>query len=328
LDWFNVLIAQTLAQLRTEALHDDALLKSLSEVLNGPAKPDFVGPISVTEMSLGEEFPIFSNCRIVPVDEADVEVKSVGEGTRLLARLDVDLSDAITLGVETKLLLNYPLPVVAVLPVALAVSVVRFSGTVRIVFTVRDIDTDILIQLSISFIPSTSNESDNSEPGSPGPTTLAFSFLPDYRLDLSVRSLLGSRSRLQDVPKIAQLVESRIHDWLEDRCVEPRYQQIVLPSMWPRRKNTRGGETGEEETDETALEERDTRQGHPIAGADTAREQHVHSSMKYEDSLEARIAADGRTLPQQDATEGARRRNLTSKDNTSTEDFTIPGRFQ
>jgi hypothetical protein len=131
LDWFNVLIAQTLAHLRTEALHDDALLKSLSQVLNGPAKPDFVGPISVTEMALGEEFPIFSNCRIIPVDEAGVEVRNIEESTRLLARLDVDLSDAITLGVETKLLLNYPMPLAAVLPVALAVSVVRFSGTVR-----------------------------------------------------------------------------------------------------------------------------------------------------------------------------------------------------
>jgi maintenance of morphology protein 1 len=38
--------------------------------------------------------------------------------------LDVDLNDVITLGVETKLVLNYPKPVVAVLPVALAVSLV------------------------------------------------------------------------------------------------------------------------------------------------------------------------------------------------------------
>jgi maintenance of mitochondrial morphology protein 1 len=126
-----VLVAQTLAQLRTEALHDDALLKSLTDMVNGSAKPDYVGPVTITELALGEEFPIFSNCRIIPVNEAGAEVKSVGESTRLLARLDVDLSDAITLGIETKLLLNYPLPVVAVLPVALAVSVEKFSGTVR-----------------------------------------------------------------------------------------------------------------------------------------------------------------------------------------------------
>jgi maintenance of morphology protein 1 len=71
---------------------------------------------------------------------------------------------------------------------------------------------------------------------------MVFTFLDDYRLDFSIRSLLGSRSRLQDVPKIAQLVESRLHQWFDDRCVEPRFQEIALPSMWPRKKNTRGGD--------------------------------------------------------------------------------------
>ncbi|KAI9808529.1 MAG: ERMES complex subunit mmm1 [Sarcosagium campestre] len=216
LDWFNVLVAQTIAQFRNDAQHDDAILSSLDSLLNGSQKPDFLDEIRVTEFSLGEDFPIFSNCRIIPVEE-DSEGQSRGDGGRLQARMDVDLSDFITLGVETKLLLNYPKPFTAVLPIALAVSVVRFSGT-----------------LSISFVPS-------SPPG-PSPTTLAFSFLDDYRLDLSVRSLVGSRSRLQDVPKIAQLLEARLHNWFDERCVEPRFQQIILPSLWPRKQNTRGGE--------------------------------------------------------------------------------------
>ncbi len=224
LDWFNVLIAQTIAQFRADAQHDDAIFTSLTKALNGSARPDFLDEIKITELSLGEDFPIFSNCRVIPVDEdgfagTGSRGQSVGgnarEHGRLQARMDVDLSDFITLAVETKLLLNYPKPLVAALPVALAVSVVRFSGT-----------------LSISFIP-----------GSPlNATTLAFSFLDDYRLDLSVRSLVGSRSRLQDVPKIAQLVEARLHTWFDERCVEPRFQQIELPSLWPRKKNTRGGD--------------------------------------------------------------------------------------
>lgn len=146
--------------------------------------------------------------------------KGEDDGTkRLQARMDVDLSDFITLALETKLVLNYPKPRSAVLPVALSVSVVRFSGT-----------------LSISFVP--------SNPSHPSPTTMAFSFLDDYRLDLSIRSLVGSKSRLQDVPKIAQLIEARLHTWFDERCVEPRFQQIELPSLWPRKKNTRGGDEG------------------------------------------------------------------------------------
>jgi maintenance of morphology protein 1 len=221
-----VLVAQTIAQFRSDAQHDDAILTSLTKALNRSSRPDFLDEIKVTELSLGEDFPIFSNCRVIPVDEDGLALEvggnnssrnSAREGARLQARMDVDLSDFITLALETKLLLNYPKPLSAVLPIALAVSVVRFSGT-----------------LSISFIP--------SNPSHPSPTTMAFSFLDDYRLDLSIRSLVGSRSRLQDVPKIAQLVEARLHTWFDERCVEPRFQQIALPSLWPRKKNTRGGE--------------------------------------------------------------------------------------
>ncbi|KAI1803228.1 hypothetical protein F4811DRAFT_525979 [Daldinia bambusicola] len=232
LDWFNVLIAQTIAQFRSDAQQDDAILTSLTKALNGTSRPSFLDEIKVTELTLGEDFPIFSNCRIIPVDEDGLSLntgpngekrfdanssRAKREGSRLQARMDVDLSDMITLALETKILLNYPKRLTAVLPVALAVSVVRFSGT-----------------LSISFIP--------SNPSQSTPTMMTFSFLDDYRLDFSVRSLVGSRSRLQDVPKIAQLVESRLHRWFDERAVEPRFQEIALPSLWPRKKNTRGGD--------------------------------------------------------------------------------------
>ncbi|CAK7269113.1 ERMES complex subunit mmm1 [Sporothrix epigloea] len=230
LDWFNVLIAQTIAQFRNDAQHNDAILTSLTKALNGTSRPDFLDEIRVTELSLGEDFPIFSNCRIIPVDEDGYATNVPGlsssglhdglaGATRLQARMDVDLSDMITLAIETKLLLNYPRRLSAVLPVALAVSVVRFSGT-----------------LSVSFVP--------SNPAQATPTKMIFAFLDDYRLDFSIRSLLGSRSRLQDVPKIAQLVESRLHRWFDERAVEPLFQEIELPSLWPRMKNARGGGAG------------------------------------------------------------------------------------
>ncbi|KAF2128677.1 hypothetical protein P153DRAFT_386793 [Dothidotthia symphoricarpi CBS 119687] len=250
LDWFNVLIAQTIAQLRADARQDNAVLTSLTDILNGGVKPDWIGDIHVTEIALGDEFPIFSNCRVMPAEDSGVG--GVDE-TRLQAKMDVDLSDVITIGIETTLNLNWPKPMSAVLPVALAVSIVRFSGT-----------------LALSFIPSSSPDAQKHQdaehadakpppstptPKSPKtpapappqehphrPTTLSFTFLHDYRLDLSVRSLVGSRSRLQDVPKIAQLIESRVHAWFDERAVEPRFQQIVLPSLWPRKHNTRGGE--------------------------------------------------------------------------------------
>lgn len=257
LDWFNVLIAQTLAQYRQTAyiLKDSptsSILDSLTETLNNPEKkPSFIDKITITDISLGEEFPIFSNCRVIAIDDPN------SDGGRLQALMDVDLSDDnLSLAIETSLILNYPKPYSAVLPVALAISVVRFSGTLCISFVPGATDSSDTLSPSPSpdstspdqNTPGRSNTSpgsDNTKPedatnsktGIPK-TSLAFSFLPDYRLDLSVRSLIGSRSRLQDVPKVAQLVEARVRSWFEERVVEPRVQVVALPGIWPRMGRT------------------------------------------------------------------------------------------
>ena len=210
-------------------------------------KPDYVGEINVTELALGEEFPILSNCRIGPVhkpqkDGHDLRPPSAGgggggesasstgdpfAGPRLQARMDVDLSDFMTLGIETTLHLNYPYPLTATLPISIAVSLVRFSGT-----------------LSISFLPSSqtpqfSTDHPETSSSSPTPQTLAFSLQPDYRLDIHTTSQIGSRSRLQDMPKIGQLVDASLRSWIGERLVEPRVQQIVIPALWPRKGNVR-----------------------------------------------------------------------------------------
>ena len=245
LDWFNVLIAQTIAQYRQTAysLKDSApneppsILSSLSAALNDPEKrPGFLDEIKITEISLGDEFPIFSNVRVVSVEDDSTATT----GGRLQALMDVDLSDDnLTLAIETCLVLNYPKPRSAILPVALAVSVVRFSGT-----------------LSISFVPATQDDGPVMKPAvlSPGnpKTNLAFSFLPDYRLDLSVRSLIGSRSRLQDLPKIAQVVDARVQAWFEERVVEPRVQVVGLPGLWPRMVKTRVREAQDDDRPTTS----------------------------------------------------------------------------
>ncbi|KAL3263470.1 hypothetical protein ABHI18_001768 [Aspergillus niger] len=263
LDWFNVLIAQTIAQYRQTAylLKDSptsSILSSLNAALNNPEKkPSFIDKINVTDISLGEEFPIFSNCRIIAVDDPN------SDGGRLQALMDVDLSDDnLSIAIETSLLLNYPKPCSAILPVALSVSVVRFSGTLCI--SLVPASTPPLHTPSPSPSPPTADgnprgkttgdanaraadeEADGLPPKTGSPkSNVAFSFLPDYRLDLSVRSLIGSRSRLQDVPKVAQLVEARVHAWFEERVVEPRVQVVGLPDLWPRMGRT-GVRTGDD----------------------------------------------------------------------------------
>lgn len=255
MDWFNVLIAQTIAQYRQTAysLKDSptsSILSSLTAAMNNPEKkPSFVDKINVTDISLGEEFPIFSNCRIIAVEDPN------SDGGRLQALLDVDVSDDnLSIAVETSLVLNYPKPRSAILPIALSVSVVRFSGTLCISLipaSTQPLHTPATSPApdagpsGASAFPEGSSSQEHETLKSSPKSNVAFSFLPDYRLDLSTRSLIGSRSRLQDVPKVAQLVEARVHSWFEERVVEPRVQVVGLPDLWPRMGRT-GVRTGED----------------------------------------------------------------------------------
>ncbi|KAF1809285.1 hypothetical protein P152DRAFT_442213 [Eremomyces bilateralis CBS 781.70] len=336
LDWFNVLVAQTLAQLRADALHEGAIVRSLESVLNGPLKPSWVGDMRITEIALGEEFPIFSNCRVIPVEEGEnghvgMGV-SAGEGARLQAQMDVDLGDVITLGVETTVRLNYPKPLIAVLPVALAVSVVRFSGT-----------------LSLSLPSSPTRNS----------TALTFTFHPNYTLALRTSSLVGSRARLTNLPKLAELIEAQVRRWFEDRVVSPRFQQVALPSLWPRMRNARGGEpddsddrqstapeeTARESRSDSKMRGRDRSRGHrrpsTAQGENHAAPDHDHlrtSSSARDpnaDDIEHRAPDEGLRLRDsearsRDADEGLRFRSAGSRSRESemratTDGFKIPG---
>ena len=67
---------------------------------------------------------------------------------------------------------------------------------------------------------------------------------------------MGARSRLQDIPKISQLVESRVRLWFVERCVQPRYQRVVLPNFWPSRAKE-GSQAQEQEGDQETTPDED-----------------------------------------------------------------------
>ena len=252
LDWFNVLVAQTISQVRAEALLSENIYHSLNDFLSELDLPEYLDKINLTEIDIGDDFPIFSNCRIT---------HSKDNSGRLEAKIDVDLSDTLTIGIDTKLLLNYPKPATAVLPVQLSVSIVRFSGCLTVsLANTHDLELMDFDAFDKENLTSSPNKNDDRRGASIFKNTdkeqdtkaklkrdvqentqiaLLFSFSPDYRLEFMVKSLIGSRAKLQDVPKISALVESKLRSWFTERCVEPRFQVIKLPSMWPRRKNTR-----------------------------------------------------------------------------------------
>ncbi|SCU79352.1 LAFA_0B02586g1_1 [Lachancea sp. 'fantastica'] len=221
LDWFNVLIAQTIQQFREEALQKDNIVHSLNDFVSRRSEelPQYLDTIKITELDIGEDFPIFSNCRIQYSPNSNKQ--------RLEAKIDIDLSDRLALGIETKLLVNYPKAFAAALPVQLTVSVVRFQACLTVSLTSAE-------EFKPTEEDGASYESDNGSG-----YFLMFSFSPEYRLEFDIESLIGARSKLQNIPKIGSLIEYQIKKWFVERCVEPRFQFIKLPSLWPRSKNTR-----------------------------------------------------------------------------------------
>ncbi|ODV84880.1 hypothetical protein CANARDRAFT_186107, partial [[Candida] arabinofermentans NRRL YB-2248] len=207
LDWFNVLIAQMISQFRNEALTNDNIYYSLTEAFQSSIIPDYLDKITISEINIGDDYPIFSNCRI-----------KNNEG-RLEAKIDVDVSDTFTLALETKLLINTPKPLSASLPIKLSVSIVRFSGC-----------------LTVSLISTTDAEEID---GTTKKIGLMFTFSPDFRLEFEVKSLIGSRTKLENIPRISSIIENVLRNWFIERCIEPRFQFIQLPSLWPRKRTTR-----------------------------------------------------------------------------------------
>ncbi|KAI9255181.1 hypothetical protein BDA99DRAFT_518107 [Phascolomyces articulosus] len=204
-DWLNVLLAQALMAYRDDATINNRLILAVDEVLNGGVRPGFVGHIHVTELKLGEEFPIFSSARIRPSDD-------IGS---MRAEIDFEYNDQITLGMETQLILNWPKKAFAALPVSLLLSVVRFSGT-----------------LTIEMInpPETA-----TKPERPLERYIAISSYSDFVLDFNVRSLIGSRTKLEDLPKLTDLITTKLRNVYIDKLVYPMFVKVKVPKMWEER---------------------------------------------------------------------------------------------
>jgi len=98
-------------------------------------RTDSQDPIQVTALSLGSAYPLLSNARIRPSDgQGHIVSFDVREfGTQLIiqrAEIDIDYLDSTSLSLSTSLLINFPRPRFAVLPVSLGVQLASIGGTV------------------------------------------------------------------------------------------------------------------------------------------------------------------------------------------------------
>ena len=63
------------------------------------------------------------------------------------------------------------------------------------------------------------------------PPLLYLSLHPDFTLHMQTKSLIGSRAKLQDIPKVEQLVIARLRGYIVDKVVWPRKWAVRLPAV-------------------------------------------------------------------------------------------------
>lgn len=101
------------------------------------------------------------------------------------------------------------------LPVTLNVSLSLFAATVSILFPLEAHNVNFF-QLLVT----------PPDPLSPHPT-LTVSLMPDFVLELNTTSLMGSRAKLADVPKLHELIQAQVRRVLTERGT----WKVVLPYL-------------------------------------------------------------------------------------------------
>ena len=106
----------------------------------------------------------------------------------------------------------------------------------------------LLLQIAIQFHHPVTSPSDSTPPDS-NPlltsstnSTLSFSILNDAQIEFSVKSLVGHRTKVKDLPKLTKLITEKLKSWLLKEVIWPKRKEIVLSSGWGNECQVGGGE--------------------------------------------------------------------------------------
>lgn len=107
-------------------------------------------------------------------------------------------TDTVSISLTTSYLFNYPMKSFARLPVSLTIALALFRSEVRHSYISQS--PPLLTMAQVSIIP----PSPNSTPA------LTLTLNPHFTLDLTTTSLMGSRAKLANVPKLHELIENQV----------------------------------------------------------------------------------------------------------------------
>ncbi|KZT74721.1 maintenance of mitochondrial morphology protein 1 [Daedalea quercina L-15889] len=199
-DWLNGVLRQVVDSYRMKlrdglsgAAGDEVARKRVEDFANSFRPPGFLDPIKVHTVDLGISAPRLSRARPKP---------SVSQDLDSAIQLDMDYVDTVSISLSTSVLFNYPFSSFARLPVSLTISLSLFSATMLLT---------------------------PPQPHSPHPTLAIALPSPDtdFTLTLQTKSLMGSRAKLADVPKLHELITNQIRRVLVDKGTF----KVVLPGL-------------------------------------------------------------------------------------------------
>ncbi|KAJ3905472.1 maintenance of mitochondrial morphology protein 1 [Lentinula edodes] len=196
-EWLNLLLHQIVGTYRSKlrndlpgASGDEVARKRVEDYANKIRPASFLDTIVVHSVDLGSSAPHLCNGRRVHPSPSSNPQE---------IEFDVNYVDSVSISLSTSYLFNYPMPLFARLPVALTISLSLFKSSVTITPPIHT---------------------------SPAPT-LTFSISPTFTLDLTTMSLMGSRAKLANVPKLHDLIQHQVHRVLAAKGV----WKVVLPGL-------------------------------------------------------------------------------------------------
>ncbi|KAI0068263.1 hypothetical protein BV25DRAFT_1834508 [Artomyces pyxidatus] len=202
-EWFNAMLQQVAETYRLKLRDDlqgpegDEILRQRIEDFANKVRPagslcSLQDLIQVHSVNLGNSAPRLSNARS--------RLANLGQDVRQSEiEFDLEYTDTVSVSLSTAYLFNYPTVGFARLPVSVTISLSVFS-------------------CSIILTPPV--------PSSPAPA-INISIPPSFTLDLKTTSLLGSRAKLADVPKLHELIETQLRRALIQRGT----WKVVLPAL-------------------------------------------------------------------------------------------------
>ncbi|KAG6878428.1 ERMES complex subunit mmm1 [Termitomyces sp. T159_Od127] len=196
-EWFNTLLRQIVDVYRSK-LRDDTVgpegneiaRKRIEDYANKVRPAGFLDHIRIHSIDLGVSAPKLHKAHLT----SEASSKTLTD-----IHFETTYTDTLSISLSTSYLFNYPMTSFARLPVSLTISLSLFKSLI-----------------TISPPP----------PDSCAPV-LTLSISPNFTLDLTTTSLMGSRAKLANVPKLHELIQHQVRRILAARGT----WKVVLPGL-------------------------------------------------------------------------------------------------